>query len=140
MDSAIHHSYKRPLLFSHYSPSKVNLYDPRNKTIFNSLIVLGPALISAWKIFPNKSVLLGELQNSKNATIGSSAFSVLTQILFLPKDVTRLEVWLNEGIEIGDEENDSPCGPKVLVNYKCCEVTTEPILAPEFGSIDMGIG
>lgn len=40
---------------------------------------------------------------------------------------------MNEGIEIGDEENDIPCacGPKVLVNYKCCEVTTEPILAIE---------
>ena len=108
--------------------------------ISNALTILGSALISAWKIFPNKSVLLGELQNSKNATIGSSAFSVFTQILFLPKDVSKLETWLKEGIKIGDEENNSACSPKVLVNYKCCEATPEPILAPEFGSIEMGIG
>jgi hypothetical protein len=95
--------------------------------------------MTVWKIFPNKSVLLDELQTSKNTSIGSSVFSVLTQMLFLPQDVSKLETWLMEGIEIGDEENNIACSPKVVINYKCCETTGEPILAPEFGSIEMGI-
>ena len=103
------------------------------------LFSLGPALITVWKTFANKSIVLGELQRSKNASIGSSVFSVLTKMLFLPKDVSKLETWLKQGIKIGDEENNIVCSPKVVINYKCCQTTEEPILAPEFGSIDMGI-
>jgi hypothetical protein len=110
-----------------------------NNPVYNSSFSLGTALITAWKSFANKSVVLGELESSKNATIGSSAFSVLTQMLFLPKDVAKLETWLMQGIENGGEENNIACSPKVVVNYKCCQRTEEPILAPEFASIDMGI-
>ncbi len=61
-------------------------------------------------------------------------------MLFLPNDVSKLETWLSQGIKNGDEENNIACSPKVVINYKCCVMTEEPILAPEFGSIEMGIG
>ena len=80
-----------------------------------------------------------ELRSSKNASIGSSVLSVLTQMLFLPEEIAKLETWLEEGIEAGDEENNMSCRPKVVINYKCCAITGEPILAPEFGTIEMGV-
>ncbi|XP_028400741.1 uncharacterized protein LOC114523881 [Dendronephthya gigantea] len=100
----------------------------------------GFAFITLWKTFANKSALLKEIQRSQNSSIGSSVFSVLTQMIFLPKDISKLKTWLKEGIKIGEEENNITCGPKVVINYKCCEITAEPILAPEFGSIEMGMG
>lgn len=105
---------------------------------FGMVSVQGSAYVTVTKTFENRTVVLEKLQESKTANIGSGVFSVLTQMLFLPEDITRIEDWLIARIKLGDQENE-PCAPKVVINYRCCEETAEPTLAPKFGSIDMGI-